>query len=182
VTFGRGPRSALPPAALALALLAGAAGVLRAQSASIATTADISTTALSIVALSQLPFGTVIPGTPVTINPQTSASAAVFEFHGGRNAQFNATFTLPTQLSTGPGGWTMPIAFGATSACERDRNQQAQCNTYDPHNALIQRIRNNPTPNDTYFVWLGGTVTPSPTQHPGVYRATVTISAFYTGL
>jgi hypothetical protein len=182
VKAARRTPSRLAAAALALALAAGLAGSLAAQTAAIAATASVSTTALSIVALSNVRFGTVTPGTPVTINPQTSANAGEFEFHGNRNAQFNATFTLPTQLTTGPGGYTMPITFANNSACRRNTAAQAGCTRYNPATALVQRIRNQAVPNDTYFVWLGGTVSPAAGQHAGVYRGTITISAYYTGL
>lgn len=182
MTARRRNRPALPAAALALALAAGLPGSLRGQTASIPMTAEISTTALSVVSLHNLTFGTVVPGTPVTINPRTSANAGKFEFHGNRNAQFHADFSLPVQLTTGPGGYTMPITFSTTSACRRNTDAVGGCTYYNPATPLVQRIRNRVPPNDTYFVWIGGTVSPAAGQHPGVYRGTLTISAYYTGL
>jgi hypothetical protein len=182
VTAARRTRSRLLTAALALALAAGLSGSLAAQTAAIAATASVSTTALSVLALTNTRFGNVTPGTPVTINPQTSANAGEFEFHGNRNAQFHADFTLPTQLTTGPGGWTMPITFANNSACRRNTAVQGGCTRFNPHNPLVQRLRNQNPPNDTYFVWIGGTVTPAAGQHTGVYKGTITITAYYTGL
>lgn len=161
------------------------AGVLapvaaRAQVSSvIAVDAEISTTLLSIANPQQLQFGTVIPGTPLTLNPVTAATVGKFVVHGNRNAELSVTFVLPASLVVGP--YLMPISFGATSACWRTRDQQALCTPYDPHTALVQRIRNTPAPNNTLVVWIGGTVSPTPTQHPGFYAATITLAAVYTG-
>jgi len=153
-----------------------------AQNASITAAATVSQTALSVVAIANTRFGTVTPGTPVTINPQTSANAGEFEFHGNRNAQINATFTLPTQLTTGTGGYTMPITFGANTACRRNTAVQGGCTRFNPATGFTARLRNQNPPNDTYFVWMGGTVSPAAGQHPGVYRGTITVTAAYTGL
>ena len=73
-------------------------------------------------------------------------------------------------------------AASPPSACRRNQAAQAGCTRYNPATALVQRIRNQAVPNDTYFVWLGGTVSPAAGQHAGVYRGTITISAYYTGL
>ena len=63
----------------------------------------------------------------------------------------------------------------------RNRNQQAQCTYFDPSTTLIARLRPTPFPNNTYFIWIGGTAVPSPTQFPGVYTATITATVAYTG-
>ncbi len=155
----------------------------RAQQFAVMTaTVDVSFVNLSAANAADLAFGTVVPGTPVTVNPRTSTAAGKFVLHGARNAQFSATFTLPGVLQAGVGGPTMPIAFGATAGCHDNRDRQNQCTLWNPSTPLVQRIRNTPPPNDTYFVWIGGTVSPGPTQGPGVYQGTITITAAYTGL
>ena len=174
---------ALPALAGVLACALTQAGTARAQAtATITALAEVSNVALAVASLRDLGFGTVVPGAPVSVSPATSAVAGKFELHGARNAQFSATFTLPTALQAGLGGPTMPIAFGAGAGCHYDRDQQSKCATFNPASGLIQRIRNNPPPNDSYFVWIGGTVTPGASQAAGVYQGTVTLTASYTGL
>ncbi len=176
---GLAVRSALALAVCALAQ----AGTARAQqTAFITAAAEVSFVNLSALNVADLAFGTVVPGTPVTVNPRTSTAAGKFVLHGARNAQFSATFTLPAVLRAGVGGPTMPIAFGATSGCHDNRDRQNQCTLYDPRTPLVQRIRNVVPPNDTYFVWIGGTVTPGAGQAAGVYQGTITVTASYTGL
>lgn len=176
----------LPPllAAVALGLaLSGAGRPLRAQSgtASMQVLVAVASAQLSIVAQSALRFGSVIPGTARTVDPRTSVDAGKFEIRGARRAEITLTMTLPTELRAGAGPNAMPIAFGATAGCYDQRDQQSRCTTYDPATTLITRIRPTPPPDNTMYVWLGGTVTPGGTQVPGSYLAVVTASVAYTG-
>ena len=178
---GRGIRRFL---AVLAAVAAGAALArpARAQAvAALATTADVNTTALTLINQTPLAFGTVIPGTPTTVNPQTSASAGYFVIQGVRRAEISITMTLPAQLTTGAGGATMPISFGAQGGCFRDRPPQTSCTFYDPSTTLVDRIRNQNPPNNHYHLWVGGTVSPAAAQQGGVYTGTITLTAAYTG-
>jgi len=142
---------------------------------------EVANVQISIAPLSQLHFGDVIPGAPRTVSPQTSINAGKFEIRGARRAEFTLSMTLPTELRAGAGPNAMPIAFGATSGCYDQRDRQSSCTTYDPATTLTARIRPTPAPNNTMYVWLGGTVTPGGTQVPGSYVAVVTASVAYTG-
>lgn len=169
-----------------LTLLAGLAAAaprfaVAQASAPILASADVNNTALTIANQQGVLFGTVIAGTPTTINPQTSASAGFFVIQGAKRAEVSITFTLPTELRAGTGPNTMPLSFGATAGCSRDRNQQALCAFFDPATGVVDRIRNQNPPNNHYHVWLGGTVTPAAAQVGGVYTATVTMTVVYTG-
>lgn len=171
-------------AALALGLaLSGVGQPVRAQSgtASMQVLVEVSNIQLSIAALSQLRFGTVIPGVARIVNPRTSIDAGKFEIQGARRAEFTLSMTLPTELRAGVGPNVIPIAFGATAGCYNQRDQQGGCSTYDPATTLVARIRATPPPNNTMYVWLGGTVTPGGSQVPGSYLAVVTASVAYTG-
>ena len=163
--------------------LAGASGPACAQSgsASMQVLVEISNIQISIAPLSQLHFGDVIPGTPRTVDPRTSVSAGKFEIRGARRAEFTLSMTLPAELRAGAGPNAMPVAFGAVSGCYYQRDQQNNCTTYDPATILLARIRPTPPPNNTLYVWLGGTVTPGGSQVPGSYLAVVTASVAYTG-
>jgi len=162
----------------ALALTAPVAAVAQA-SAAVGVAATISTTALSIAQQNDLDFGAVMPGVPVTINARTSASAGWFEIHGQRNAEIAITMTLPAQLSTG--FWTMPVTFGNTSGCWRRQGGQNACTLWNPNTVLVERIRNNIAPNNIFWLWIGGTVSPAAAQHTGMYLGTITMSVVYTG-
>jgi spore coat protein U-like protein len=167
-----------------LVLLAALAAPRLAQaqvSALITASADVNNTALTIANQQGILFGTVVAGTPTTINPQTSASAGFFVIQGARRAEISVTFTLPAELRAGTGPYTIPLTFGATAACGRDRLPQGGCTLFDPATGLVDRIRNQAPPNNHYHIWLGGTISPAAGQMGGVYTATVTMTVTYTG-
>jgi len=151
--------------------------------ASFGATALIDNTAVTIGQLNGLDFGVVIPGVPTTIGPKT-ALAGKFVIHGAKNAEVRITFALPTVLAVGAN--SMPISFSddpvaGKLGCHRNQDQQTNCTTYTPSAPLLVRIRNNPAPQNTYFVWIGGRVSPAVGQRPGTYTGSVTMSAVYTG-
>ena len=167
------------------ALLAGP-GRLTAQAPATATlgvTTRIDNTAVTIGQLNDLDFGAVVPGTPTTIGPKT-ALAGKFVVHGSKNAEVRIAFAFPATLQTG--SFTMPISFAddplaGRMGCHRNQDQQNACTTYTPTAPLLVRIRNNAPPQNTFFVWIGGRVSPAVGQQPGIYTGTVVMSAVYTG-
>jgi hypothetical protein len=173
--------------ALVLAWLVGATGAARAQApgalASFTATTVVDNTALTIGQLNGLDFGVVTPGAPSTIGPKT-ALAGKFVLHGVKNAEVQITFSLPSVLQAGTR--TMPISFAddpvaGKMGCHRNQDQQANCTAYTPASTLIAKIRNNAPPQNTYYVWIGGKVSPAAGQQPGTYTGVVTLSAIYTG-
>jgi len=165
--------------ALAIAVFAFPGVPLGAQSASILARAEVSDVVLSVLDLQELEFGTVAPGLPTVIAPQTSASAGKFEIRGAKGTEVAVDLNLPAALTVGP--WSMPITFGANGACHRNRDQQAQCTYFDPSTTLVTRIRNRNFPENLQIVWIGGTVSPAAAQFPGIYQGTITLTASYTG-
>jgi len=163
-----------------LAALVAAPAVRAQTTGTVPVTATVDNTALVVQPVSNLDFGTVTRGTPVTVSPR-SASAAYIDIQGAKNAQIVVTWTLPTTLSTGSGGVTMPITFANNSACYNRNSNQANCTRYNPVNSQTRRVRNQNPPNNNIGFWIGGTVSPSATQKPGVYRGTITLTAVYTG-
>jgi len=147
--------------------------------ASIQAVAQVSTTGLSAARMNDLAFGAVAPGVPTVVDPRSSASSGLWEVHGTRNAEIAALFSLPDSLRVG--AHAMPIVFGAQAGCGRDRNQQNQCAYFDPSAGWVDRIRNNPNPKNTYYIWIGGTVAPAAAQFPGIYTGTITLTVAYTG-
>jgi hypothetical protein len=173
----------LLPAVFALTAAPGRLVCQSTTAASFGATALIDNTAVTIGQLNGLDFGIVVPGVPTTIGPKT-ALAGKFVLHGAKNAEVRVTFALPTVLTVGAS--SMPISFAddpvaGKLGCHRNQDQQANCTTYTPSTPLLVRIRNNPPPQNTYYVWIGGTVSPAVGQQPGTYAGNVTMSAVYTG-
>jgi hypothetical protein len=162
-----------------LALLLGRPSEGAAQQGAILARANLPGIALTIAGTQDLDFGNVVQGIPITVNPQTAANAGRFQLNGRPNAEFQISFTLPAALQSG--ALTLPIAFGPASACGRTTNVQATCTTFDPAVGRTARIRTAGPPNNNYFVWVGGTLTPAPGQPGGIYQGTITATAAYTG-
>jgi hypothetical protein len=161
----------------ALALAAPAAAAAQAN-ATVGVRAILSTEPLAIVSTSSLDFGPVLPGIATTVNPRTGLNAGEFAVQGLRRADFTATFSLPTELAVGP--YAMPIVFGAQSGCQ-DKDTRGACKFFDPRVPFTGQIANRAAPQNTFFFWLGGTVTPAVGQQPGFYRGTITLQVAYTG-
>lgn len=141
--------------------------------------ANVVTANIVVTGLTDLDFGPVLGGVATTVLP-TDANAGSFLVTGNPNAFITMTFTLPTVLTntTGPPGTTMPISFGPTSASWlRQQNTPAAGTPFDPTVATVGRL--GPPPRPFAYVWLGGTVTPSPSQANGLYTGTVVLTVVY---
>lgn len=131
-------------------------------------------------------FGAVVPGTSVTVAPNTPQGAE-FRISGllGRKS-VSLTLTLPAAL-TGPGGASIPISFsGSTAAsCELDLLgvcQTASYSTWDPVTSptmLVRPIKVGRGPkvfvNDVLALYLGANIAPPATQRAGLYAASATV-------
>jgi hypothetical protein len=122
-------------------------------------------------------FGAVFPGVSVTVLPNDATRAGTFDVRGQKNLQVQFTFTLPTAMSAGAGK-TMPMVFGATSARYARTANLGTSTVFDPRVPLLARLSGT----GRLYIWLGGAVSPSPTQAAGAYSATVTLTMAYTGL
>jgi len=155
---------------------------LRAQT--IATTTQISANviggSISFTNLQGLDFGTVTRGVPKTVLRNT-ASAGKVRVTGSSNAFVQIRFTLPTQLPNTQAlpGVNMPISFSATSAgWNRDTDSPTGGTAFDPA-VGVNNARFGPPPRPYLWVYLGGTVNPSPTQAPGVYQGSIILTITY---
>ena len=135
----------------------------------------------AVVPVQDLDFGNVVPGTPTAVNPRTGSNAGEFEISGTAGAEIAMDFALPAALVVGPSN--MPIAFGPGAGCQIGSLAFFRffCGSFDPAATLVRRIPNTGAPYNVIFVWLGGTVSPTPTQAPGIYRGTITLTVAYTG-
>lgn len=167
-----------------IAAVAGVPGAVQAQlpaTGSISVLADVTPDGLTIASANTLSFGILIPGTPTALNARTSVNAEKFDIRGAQRAEFTLTLTLPTELRVGIGPLTIPVTFDGTSGCHAPRDNQNSCSTYDPSTVLTARVRNRTAPDNTFFVWLGGIVSPAVGQSPGVYTAVISALVQYTG-
>jgi hypothetical protein len=130
---------------------------------------------LTITRERDLDFGDVIRGVPATIAVANAASGR-FLIRGTRGAEVSLDFLLPTFLAVGAN--TLPIAFGPTAAGHYTLPQSQNAVLFDPHVTRITRLRPS---NGFLYAWLGGTVSPSLSQPPGVYTGAVTLVVSYTG-
>ena len=163
------------------ALLALAPGSLGAQSFSttIPVNAMIVGNGMTITSLADLDFGTVTRGVSATVLP-TSANAGRWQVVGTGNAFVNISFILPSLLPNIQAlpGITMPISFGATSARWRRGNSGVGAATpFNPNVGTTGRL--GPPPRGDMYLWLGGTVSPSASQAPGVYVGNIVVTISY---
>ncbi|HXE58364.1 MAG TPA: hypothetical protein VNK43_10210 [Gemmatimonadales bacterium] len=166
--------------ALAVALAAAPPAWGQGGSGSLVADATVVNATAVVTPLRNLVFGTVPRGVATTVAP-TAAAAGQWQVSGSANAFVLITLTLPSQLTNvqAAPGVTMPITFGATSArWRRANNNPAGATAFNPNAGTIGRL--GPPANPTLYVWLGGTVTPSATQLPGIYtgNAILTIVVF----
>lgn len=170
-------RAALVVAA-ACALTASRAGA-QSPAGSVAADAVVVNATMTVAALRDLAFGTVIKGVATTVLP-TAPTAGAFQVTGSPNAFVTIAFTLPTELTNIQAlpGSTMPISFSATSArWNRATNNVAAGTAFDPASGTVGRL--GPPPNPNLYIWLGGTVNPALTAKPGIYQGTVVVSLAY---
>ena len=135
--------------------------------------------AITVTALRDLTFGTVLKGVATTVLP-TDANAGAWQAQGDKNANVIIAFTLPTLLvniQALPGS-TMPIAFDATSArWNRATNNVAGATAFNPVTGATGKF--GPPANPFIYLWIGGTVNPAATAKPGIYTGTIIVSIAY---
>lgn len=149
------------------------------NNAQISADAVVVTVGMTIVALRNLDFGTVPRGLSTAVAPN-AANAGAWQATGGANAFVSITFTLPTVLNNVQAvpGVTMPIGFSPVSALwRRATNDPNGATTFDPSVGTVGRF--GPPPNPTLYLWIGGTVSASATQLPGIYQGAVIVSLAY---
>lgn len=120
-----------------------------------------------------LDFGTIIAGTPTSVL-STDPGAAMFHAGGLVMVATYANLQLPTSLTKVGGGATMPVSFCATCGMYRINNNNPVGGTvFNPNSGFSGLALTLLT---TVYIWLGGTVTPPPSQAPGSYTGTITLN------
>jgi len=167
---------------LLAALLALAPAALAAQGTSIngTITALVAGVPITFLNLQDLNFGTVTRGVPRTIAQNTAAAGKV-RVAGTPNAFTQIRFTLPTQLPNIQAlpGINMPISFAANAArWRRSTDAPTGGRIFNPA-VGVNNARFGGAARPYFFVYLGGTVTPSATQAPGIYQGTIILTITY---
>ncbi|MEZ4413585.1 MAG: hypothetical protein R2910_11420 [Gemmatimonadales bacterium] len=167
---------------LAGLLIALAPASVAAQSATMTSVATVRVigTPITFLNLQNLDFATVTRGVPKTVVQNTAAAGKV-RVTGQPNAFAQVRFTLPTQLENTQAlpGITMPISFAANSARWRRRLDRVNGGVIFNPAVGVNDARFGGNANPYFFVYLGGTVTPSPSQAAGIYQGTIILTITY---
>lgn len=168
---------------LALTLLLGfvpAAAMAQGVALNGTITANVIGGSITFNNLQDIDFGTVPRGVPTTVL-RNAVGAAKVQVTGSSNAFAQIRFTLPAQLPNiqAAPGINMPITFSATSAgWNRDSDDPGGGTAFNPA-VGVNNARFGPPPRPYLYVYLGGTVTPSPTQAPGIYQGSIILTITY---
>jgi Domain of unknown function (DUF4402) len=123
-----------------------------------------------------LSFGVVLPGMATSITPSDPVNAGRYEIRGAKNAEVRIDFQLPTAL-VAPDGTPMSLTISAGDGGYADQPNVRSQQAFDPNLPLIVSLGKS----GKLYLWLGGTVLPTPTQAGGDYSATITVTVAYTG-
>lgn len=124
-----------------------------------------------------LQFGSVLPGLSSSVSWSDGANAGAFDLRGTAGAEVRVDLTLPADL-TGTGGARLPFSVGATDGAFASQPSLGAVTLFDPRLPLVTTLGKS----GRLYLRLGGKVTPGPSQPPGSYGSTVTITVSYTGV
>lgn len=123
-----------------------------------------------------LTFGTVFPGTPVSVSRRDPGRAGLFEIQGLPGMEIRLDLLLPEALRS-PDAKLLALGF-ATGDAGVARSRGAEDSfVFDPRTPVVSSL----SPDGFLVVRLGGTVLPSLQQVSDSYTATVTLTVFYLG-
>jgi len=129
---------------------------------------------LVALAISDLTFGTVLPGIPSSVSVGDPHHAGLFEINGPAGTSVRVEFALPMALA-GDGGALLAISFGPG-----DGFADFDCGpglVFNPHAPVIGALG----PTRRLHVRMGGTVLPGRPQAGGAYHATISLTVYNLG-
>jgi hypothetical protein len=132
---------------------------------------------LTVLALNDLSFGTVLSGIPASVSVNDPHHAGMFEIQGPKNASVRVDFSLPTALVSESGA-LLPVRFGPGDGfADFSHGTPPRGQMFDPHSPVIGALG----PNGRLILRLGGTVSPGLPQAGGSYRATISMTVYNLG-
>jgi hypothetical protein len=126
----------------------------------------------ALVGTRDLTFGTVVLGVTTIVAPVDPVRSGQFTISGTPRMQVQFRLTLPVTLR-GPGGATMPIAFGGGDAFVQETVTGSVQDYFNPGATKVFRF----TTGSQAVVRLGGRVTPGANQPAGAYANTILATA-----
>lgn len=129
--------------------------------------------ALSVVNNQNLAFGTLLVGGGDKVVAVTDAAASKFTVTGDTAASISVSYTAPATLARSVGGNPTPVTYTAdVKGFGTDTPASATALTAGAQTKAIGAA-------GTYFVYVAGTLTDSPTLAAGSYTGTFTLSVVY---
>jgi len=147
------------------------AGAYAQSSDDITATADV-VSALTVVGVENLEFGTVTRGTTETIAPDATDAGKFVVTEAG--ADFDIDFTLPGSIEDGAAN-SMTLAHSATSALWSNADDASGATGFDPNSTENVAAAAGAAAGDVY-IWLGGELTVAANQPAGNYSGTITLA------
>lgn len=121
-----------------------------------------------------LAFGTLLPGVPQPVARTDPLRSGQFDVTGRRFSSVQLSFSLPSVMN-GPAGATLPLSFSSNDAGYSVSQSVTAQVGFDPRAPFTATLSHNGRGS----VFLGGTARPLPTQRPGSYNGTVTLTVVY---
>lgn len=132
---------------------------------------------LQVTAVANLQFGDIVAGNSKAVAPD-DANSGRYEIQGEGGAEVNLEFDLPAELeNNNDPSFTMPISYGAEDAIHHTENDASAGTSFDPNENQTVDLSD---PDGDKFLFIGGEVTASPSQEPGNYEGTITLTVEYT--
>jgi hypothetical protein len=127
-------------------------------------------TGLSVVKLNDLSFGTDFGGRVKELT-SLGSGAAKFVIHSEKDVQVLVTVVLPSAFTSTAGSDAVPIAFDERSAAWSTKDESSSRVVFDPRRPLLLSVQ----ARQNIYVWIGGTVSPTPVQRAGIYHGSITL-------
>ena len=160
--------------------LLGSGQPVRAQESGIIQATATVLSAISIVGVNNLQFGSVTPGLNKSVDRTTPGFAGEWEITGQTLAEISLDFTLPDSLLLVDSTVGLRINFTNTDCSYEDGTGGGQLAPAGDVNPLGPSVLNIGAAG-TLRIWIGGTVLPTLTQTGGDYVADVVLTVAYTG-
>jgi hypothetical protein len=124
----------------------------------------------AVVPVSNLRFGTLLPGVPTRIPPADLSGAAKIQVTG--KGRMTLVVVLPAFV-TSPNGQNIPLQFSANDG--QYMIGTGPMRAFDPRSPLTISV---PAAQGKVELFVGGTAVPASTQAPGNYASLVSVQVF----